>query len=96
MKLNFTLRDGSEKTFLFNVGKLIHYVKYEPNYMVYEPGSVLTQEDVVRELEIVLDLPYIGDDDVIVLPDVEYSEKAGGFDAIVEPWEDGGTIDISL
>jgi len=89
IKFNFTLRDGTEKAFVFNAGKLIHYIGHEP-------GAILTQSDVVQELELVLDLPYIADEEVIVLPDVEYSEKAGGFDAIVEPWEDGGTINIGL
>jgi len=86
---NFVLRDGSTAVFSFNVGKLIHYIGHEP-------GAILLRDDVTQDLKLILDLPNIADGDVIELPDVEYDQKAGGFDAIVEPWEDGGTFDINL
>ena len=42
--------------------------------------------DLELELEIEIELP----------PVKPQSESSSGFDAEVDPWEDGGTIDIGL
>jgi hypothetical protein len=79
LTLAFTLKDGSLKTYTFNVGDKIKY------YETTDEGEV-TVDYVTQDLWLILD----GN---IVLPDVK-SDNSSGFDAEVDPWEDGGNTDV--
>jgi hypothetical protein len=83
MKLTmiFTLRDGSTRTFTYNVGLKVKYKQPISN-----PA---TRQDVRREIEVIVDIP-----DYPYLPDVPDDGNGAGFDAKVADWEDGGTIDM--
>ena len=84
LKLCFTLVDGSKKTFTFNVGKTLRYLV--PTHEFQERWRQLQHIQV----EIVITDPFICPD----LPDVKPDGEHSGFDAWVDPWEDGGLIDI--
>ena len=45
------------------------------------------------ELDLVLEAPLI---DEPLLPNVTPDNQGSGFDAEVQPWEDGGTIDVGV
>ena len=84
--LHFTLRDGSTRDFTYNVGK---YVKYR-----LESGHYVSRTTLELDLELIIEAPLF---DVPELPDVTPSEGGGGgFDAHVDDWDDGGTIDIGM
>ena len=87
LTLAFLLKDGTVKTFEYNVGKIM---KYET-----PSGDALTKAEVLRDIivEIILDDPIDSPD----LPDVDPDSKnASGFDAHVDDWEDGGTIEVGF
>lgn len=88
LTLYVTLVDGSTRTFTFNVGKEIKYRGLEENvYKDLDPELLI---DLLMDLELELEIE-------IELPPVKpQSESSSGFDAEVDPWEDGGTIDIGL
>ena len=96
--LHFTLRDGTTRDFRYNVGK---YIKYRnEGHLVDANGNLIAtlaisaHAQVVLDLELVIEAPLF---DVPVLPDVQPSGGGGGgFDAHVDEWEDGGTIDIGF
>lgn len=90
--LHITLRDGSTRDYSFNVGKDIKYRNEEK--LINEYGELIAGLTLTAHAEVILDL----DLELIIdieLPDVEpSSDGGGGFDAHVDEWEDGGTIDI--
>ena len=83
LTLYFELRDGkTTRTFKLNAGHLFHYVRGSGSDRAYT--SERTQ---------VLDLVVDGDN-IPQLPDVENNRSASGFDAHVDPWDDGGNTDV--
>jgi hypothetical protein len=87
LTLAFLLKDGTVKTFTYNVGKIMRYET--------PTGDALTKAEILRDIyvEIVLDDPIDSPD----LPDVDPDSKnASGFDAHVDDWEDGGTIEVGF
>lgn len=86
--LCFTLIDGSERLFAYDVGKFIRYRS--------DTGDAWTQADVTLDLDLTLDVPFLDDDDTPLLPDVEPDKQGAGFDATVDPWEEGATIPIGV
>ncbi len=85
LKLCFTLIDGSKKTYTFDVGRMIHYQNGEDI-----DGTAIYKRHAVIELDLTIV-------DLIEIPWVKGRGDGGsGFDAEVEPWEDGGTIDIGF
>lgn len=83
LTLGVLLVDGTVRTYHYNVGKIMRYLT--------PSGDALTKQEVLRQIEIEIVI-----DDPIDLPDVDPkdSEYASGFDAHVDNWDDGGTIDI--
>ena len=92
LTLYVTLVDGSSRTFTFNVGKDITYRGLEDNVSTelvreLDPTMML---DLIMELNLDLELE-------IELPPVKpKDESSSGFDAHVDPWEDGGIVDIGF
>ena len=85
LTLAFLLKDGTVKTFTYNVGKIMRYDT--------PTGDALTKAQVLKDIyvEIILDDPIDSPD----LPDVDpESKNASGFDAHVDDWEYGGTEEI--
>lgn len=78
-----TLKDGSAVQCSFNVGKDIKYVTPEGR-----EAEIRYRQDL-RNLSLEIDLS-----DVIILPPVPGGDTGTGFDAKVDEWEDGGTIDM--
>lgn len=74
----FTLSDGSKRFFSYNVGYKVEYVGGISN-----PA---TRDDVRKRIRIIVDVP-----DYPRLPDVPDN---AGFDAEVQPWEEGDIIDL--
>ena len=88
LTLYVTLVDGSTRTFTFNVGKEIVYKGLEDNINAQLEATLLLEllMELELELEIEIELP----------PVVPSSESSSGFDAHVDPWEDGGTVDVGF
>lgn len=105
LKLHIVLRDGTSRDFTYNVGKIIRYRGLEENVEAGINAGIETSInlDATLETNLLLDLQL----DLVIsvetvpdvpdLPDVdpEPSSKSG-FDAQVDPWEDGGTVDVGL
>lgn len=88
LTLFVTLIDGSTRTFTFNVGKDIVYRGLEEDVNSNLDATLLLEllMDLELDLEIELELP----------PVEPKGDTSSGFDAHVDPWEDGGTVDIGL
>ena len=87
LTLGFLLLDGSVLPFSYNVGKIMKYI--------VPKDESLTKAEALREIEveIILDDPISSPD----LPYVDPSERqASGFDAHVDDWEFGGTIEATF
>jgi len=85
LQLRLTLTDGKSYDFSYNVGKLIRYI--DPDT---ELEKRIRYRQDLRHLRLEVNLP-----DPIDLPEVDPSAQTGaGFDAKVDEWEDGGTIDM--
>jgi len=69
--------------FSYNVGKNITYIT-----PTGEEARIRYREDL-HNLRLEIDLS-----DVIILPPVPGGDTGAGFDAKVDEWEDGGTIDM--
>lgn len=82
LTLNLTLTDGSVVHRTYKVGKYIRYITPEG-----DEARIRKRQDL-QNLMLELDLP-----DLIVLPPISGNTGAG-FDAKVDEWEDGGTIDL--
>jgi hypothetical protein len=103
LTLFIALKDGSTRTFSYNVGKLIRYRGLEENVNAnIEAGvniDLIADLDTTLLLDLELDLVINIDtvDEIPDLPDVEPEPSSGsGFDAHVDPWDDGGTVDVGL
>lgn len=89
--LHFTSLDGSKTTnFSYDVGKMIRYNGDDGTL-----EATFNQTDVSLQLDLVIDAPYVDDDDV---PTVPYSqpEGTGQFDAEVEDWGDDENVDVPM
>lgn len=101
LKLHVVLRDGTSRDFTYNVGKIIRYRGLEENVEAGIDASIDLEANLetILLLELQLDLVISVNtvDEIPYLPDVdpEPSSKSG-FDAQVDPWEDGGTVDVGL
>ena len=82
LTLNLTLTDGTVVHRTYKVGKYIRYITPEG-----DEARIRYRQDL-QNLMLELDLP-----DLIVLPPISGNTGAG-FDAKVDEWEDGGTIDL--
>ena len=93
LTLQATLIDGSTRTFTFDVGNSIEYRAVESVI----DANITTEIDADLLLELLMDLNLDLDID-IELPEVEpeSSQTSSGFDAHVEPWDEGETVDIGL
>lgn len=85
--LCFTLVDGTTRLFAFDVAHFIHYRQVD------ETLPLRDRYAMSLELDLLLEAPLI---DEPFLPDVKPDSKGDGFDAEVQPWEDGGTIDVGV
>jgi hypothetical protein len=85
--LCFTLVDGTTRQFSFDVARFIHYRQIDESLPLRDRYAMSL------ELDLELRAPLI---DEPHLPDVKPDSKGDGFDAEVQPWEDGGTIDVGV
>jgi hypothetical protein len=84
LTLNLTLVNDSVIRRTFKVGKYIRYITPDG-----DEARIRYRQDL-QNLMLELDLP-----DLIILPPVNGDGNTGaGFDARVDDWEDGGTIDL--
>lgn len=86
LKLAFLLRDNTQRFFTFKVGDLFKYYDNRE-----DKGNPVSRITLSLQLLIDVDLPKR----TIVLPDVQ-DKNSCGFDAEVEPWEDGGNTDVTF
>lgn len=85
--LCFTLVDGTTRLFSYDVARFIHYREID------ETVPLRDRYEMSLELDLVLEAPLI---DEPLLPNVTPDNQGSGFDAEVQPWEDGGTIDVGV
>ena len=97
LTLCFTMLDGSTRTYSYEVGKHIHY--RQDGYSDIT-GNRPTDGGLTASVQLDLDLVI---DNSLGYPDLPYvddpgssSGTASAFDVIVDPWEEGDTIDIGL
>ena len=87
LQMGFLLQDGTVKTFSYNVGKIMKYLT--------PSGDALSKAELLKHIvvEIVLDDPLNTPD----LPPVDpKDQQASGFEAHVDDWEFGGTIEAKF
>ena len=89
LTLCVTLIDGSTRVFTFNVGKEIKYRGLDDEVNAELDAALML--DLLMDLELDLEIE-------IELPPVEApgGSTSSGFDAHVDPWEDGGTVDVGF
>lgn len=85
LRLRVTLTDNSVQTISYNVGKELRYLTPEGR-----EAQIRYREDL-HNILLELDLS-----DVIVMPPMPDTGAGTGFSAVVDEWEDGGTIDIGM
>ena len=84
LTFHITLVNGDVVEYAYNVGKNISYIT-----PTGEEARIRYREDL-HDLRLEIDLP-----EDIILPSVPDDTRSGaGFDARVDEWEDGGTIDM--
>ena len=84
LTFHITLVNGDVVEYAYNVGKNISYIT-----PTGEEARIRYREDL-HDLRLEIDLP-----EDIILPSVPDDTRSGaGFDAQVDEWEDGGTIDM--
>ena len=91
IKLHFVSLDGTKsKEYSYDVGKMIHYNGDDGTL-----EATFEQTDVSLQLDLVIDAPYVEEDD---LPTMPYSqpEGTGQFDADVQPWGDDENVDVPM
>lgn len=91
LTLCYTLRNNTTKLYTFNVGSLFHYVSREGNEAHYSTSVTL-------EILMQMNANTWKEDELPQLPDVPDSSGGGGsgFNAEVDPWGDGGDINIGM
>lgn len=87
--LHFTLLDGRTVDFSYLVGQNIRY-DGDTGEM-----EVFARHDVTLELDLVIDAPFYGNDEVPIMPYAQ-PEGSGQFDAQVEPWGDDVNVDVPM
>ena len=91
--LQATLIDGSTRTFTFDVGEDIVYRGIEGII----DANIETELDADLFLELLMDLDLDLDIEIELLKvEPESGGTSSGFDAHVEPWDEGETVDIGL
>ena len=104
LTLNASLIDGTSRTYVFNVAKAITYHSLEGKAagLVENDVEAAVEADIETsllldllldlqlDLEIELELPHVEP------KDDDKPSTSSGFDAHVDPWDDGGTVDIGL
>ena len=105
LKLHIVLRDGSSLDFTYDVGKIIRYRGLDEQVATRLMNTTRADLDAGIDidttilLDLQLDLVINVDtvDDIPDLPDVDPEPpSSSGFDAQVDPWDDGGTVDVGL
>ena len=91
LTLCFTLRNNTTKVYKYNVGNLFKYVSRSG-------GTAHYSTSVTLEILMQMNANTWKIDDLPQLPDVPSSSDDGGsgFDAEVDPWGNGGSIDIGM
>ena len=91
IKLHFVALDGTKtKEYSYNVGKMISYDGDDGTL-----EATFDQADVSLHLDLLIDAPYVEEDDVPIMP-YSQPEGTGQFDAEVEPWGDDENVDIPM
>ena len=94
LTLCITLVDGSQKIYTYNVGKLIKYRGLEAGVSAELHTNLETSLLLELQLDLVIDVTTV--DEIPDLPNVKPDKGGSGFDAEVDPWEDGGTVDVGF
>ena len=105
LKLHVVLRDGSSLDFIYDVGKIIRYrgldEQVATRLMNTTRADLDTSIDIDTtilldlQLDLVINIDTV--DNIPELPDVDPEPPTtSGIDAQVDPWEDGGTVDVGL
>lgn len=91
IKLHFVALDGTKtKEYSYNVGKMISYDGDDGTL-----EATFDQADVSLHLDLLIDAPYVEEDDVPIMP-YSQPEGTGQFDAEVEPWGDDENVDVPM
>lgn len=91
IKLHFVALDGTKtKEYSYNVGKMISYDGDDGTL-----EATFDQADVSLHLDLLIDAPYVEEDDVPIMP-YSQPEGTGAFDAEVEPWGDDENVDVPM
>ena len=91
IKLHFVALDGTNtKEYSYNVGKMISYDGDDGTM-----EATFDQADVSLHLDLLIDAPYVEEDDVPTMP-YSQPEGTGQFDADVEPWGDDENVDVPM
>ena len=105
LKLHIVLRDGSALDFTYDVGKIIRYrgldEKLATRWLTATRADIDANIDIDTTILLDLQLDLVIDVDTVdKIPDLPYVDpeppSSSGFDAQVDPWEDGGTVDVGL
>lgn len=99
LTLFFSLRDGkTTQTIKYNVGNRFQYVSAESNDRSQaesnsnsSKANIATRAASIRTLYLDLTI-----NDGPTLPDVQDDNNSSGFNADVDPWEDGGNTDVDF
>jgi hypothetical protein len=83
LTFNITLRNDSVVQYTYKVAKDMHYIKPDGT-----EARIRYRQDL-QNIRLEIDLP-----DLIVVPDIPGPLPGAGFDAKVDPWEDGGTFEF--
>ena len=89
IQLHFTLIDGRTVNFGYPVGRMIRYRGDEGDMASFN------KTDIALELDLVIDAPFYGDDEVPILP-YSQPEGSGLFDAEVADWGDDVDVEVPL
>jgi hypothetical protein len=105
LKLHIVLRDGSALDFTYDVGKIIRYrgldEKLATRWLTATRADIDANIDIDTTILLDLQLDLVIDVDTVdKIPDLPYVDpeppSSSGFDAQVDPWDDGGTVDVGL
>ena len=91
IKLHFVALDGTNtKEYSYDVGKMISYDGDDGTM-----GATFDQADVSLHLDLLIDAPYVEEEDVPTMP-YSQPEGTGQFDADVQPWGDDENVDVPM
>ncbi|MBQ9641573.1 MAG: DUF5119 domain-containing protein [Bacteroidaceae bacterium] len=83
LTFNITLRNDSVVQYTYKVAKDMHYIKPDGT-----EARIRYRQDL-QNIRLEIELP-----EVIYVPDIPTPNPGAGFDAKVDPWEDGGTFEF--